>query len=50
MLGEASIEELNKEWYSQVMGRRMGGRQINPYLPTGHSGEEEKKKKEKKKK
>gem|GEM_PF-1037094 len=30
----------------------MGGRQVNPYLPTGHSGEEEggKKKKEKKKK
>jgi len=31
----------------------LGGRQVNPYLPTGHSGEEEggkKKKKEKKKK
>jgi len=30
----------------------LGGRQVNTYLPTGHSGEEEggKKKKEKKKK
>ncbi len=28
----------------------MGGRQVNPYLPTGHSGEEEEKKKKEKKK
>lgn len=27
----------------------MGGRQVNPYLPTGQSGGEEKKKKQKKK-
>jgi len=28
----------------------LGGRQVNPYLPTGHSGEEEEKKKKEKKK
>ncbi len=36
--------------YSQVIGENMGGRQVNPYLPTGHSGEEEEKKKKEKKK